>query len=225
MQPPSDAAAREGEHVYIVSDELEQVEAKTIDAELEYCMSKACLRLVIFNGTYLGFQLSNSRDVQKDYWLNLAFLDTRPVRQPDRFWLTVAALSGAATVGTFAVMHSPLAATLAVSLLVTTALTSVATVASLGLAAFRACNRIVFLSQHGRAAVLQLPVPRKDREHLERFVHELRAAASRAKARCVTMRGDYLRDEMKEHRRLLESGVLRVDQFEAARSLILGAHG
>lgn len=37
--------------------------------------------------------------------------------------------------------------------------------------------------------------------------------------------GSYRRDEMKEHRRLQNAGVLNEKQFQAARGLILRAHG
>jgi hypothetical protein len=35
----------------------------------------------------------------------------------------------------------------------------------------------------------------------------------------------YLRDEMREHRRLLEQGVMQPEKFELAKVLILRAHG
>jgi hypothetical protein len=39
------------------------------------------------------------------------------------------------------------------------------------------------------------------------------------------VRSRVLRDEMKEHRRLLEAGVLQPQDFEAAKGRILRAHG
>jgi len=47
MQPTSDAIARDREQVYLTSDGLEEVEAKSVGAELELLTGDACLKLMI----------------------------------------------------------------------------------------------------------------------------------------------------------------------------------
>lgn len=225
MNLTSRATAGQSEHVHLVSDELEEVEAQTINAELEHVTKKTRLRVVIFNHGYLGIRSDNARAVRDEYWLNLAFLDPHPVRQTDRAWLIMAAAAGTVTVVTFALIKSSWAGPLSLSLVLINLLMLAATFASLATAVHHSANTLVFLTRHGRVPVLRLPSSNGNRDQLQCFVRQLRAAALHAQYGYAGVRGHLLRDEMKEHRRLLEGGVLQASQFESARRLILDAHG
>jgi hypothetical protein len=178
--------------------------------------------VVVFNRTYLGVHMSGAIAGPRSYWLNLAFLDPKPVRQTDRVWLGIAAGSallspGAGLAYTF-VELSPIWA-------VALALLPAAALLSLGISLYRSFGTLVYCTRHGRVPVLRLSRGRPDRRRLKRFLDELQHAVRRALAERSGVRADYLRDEMKEHRRLLAQGVLGAQQYEAAQALILRAHG
>jgi hypothetical protein len=59
---------------------------------------------------------------------------------------------------------------------------------------------------------------------VRQFAHRIAAAANAAHARRATVRSHYLRDEMKEHRRLREGGILDEKIYEAAKARVLAAH-
>ena len=222
MQPAMSLPASEYEHVYLVSDELEDVEPTTFQAELEQPDRHQLKRVVIFNGTYVAVHVSGARANPSSYWLNLAFLDPKPVWHTDRIWMGVSAgaamLSLAAGLANTFVHLSP-AWALALTLL------PAATFLSLGIALYRSFGTLVYCTRHGRAPVLRLTRSRPDRLCLKAFLDELQGAVRRALAERSGVRGDYLRDEMKEHRRLLEQGVLGAQQYEIAQALILRAYG
>ena len=222
MQPALSSVASEYEHVYLASEELENVEPTTFQAELEQPRSRQRKRVVIFNRTYLGVHMSGAIAGPRSYWLNLAFLDPTPVTQTDRVWLGIAAgtavLSVAAWLAYSFVQLAP-AWALALSLL------PAATLLSLGIALYRSFGTLIYCTRHGRVPVLRLSRGRLDRRRLKGFLEELQHAIRRALAERSGERGDYLRDEMKEHRRLLAQGVLGTQQYEVAQALILRAHG
>lgn len=93
------------------------------------------------------------------------------------------------------------------------------------LAARLACGRLVFCTRHGRVPVLRLMRREPDRGQVKSFLAALEEAVHRAAAARPGSHGRLLRDEMKEHRRLLEAGVLQPHDFEAAKARILHAHG
>jgi len=222
MQPATSVSASEYEHVYLVSEELEDVEPTTFQAELEQQGSRQRKRVVIFNGTYLGVHMSAAVAGPRSYWLNLTFLDPKPVRQTDRVWLGVAAGAAVLSLGAgLAYTFVQLSPVWAVAL----ALLPAAALLSLGIALYRSFGTLVYCTRHGRVPVLRLIRGQPDRHRLKGFLEELQHAVRRALAERSGVRGDYLRDEMKEHRRLLAQGVLGAQQYEVAQALILRAHG
>jgi len=213
------------EYVSLISDELEEVVPATIDAQLEQFESGSSSRFTIFNGRYLGVSRKGVCDEPGGYWINLAFLDPKSARRADRFWSTLAGIlallaAGAMTLSTW----DPAIAIDPVPELVISALAA-ATLVSIAIAIRRYFSRIVFLTRHGRIPVLWLSVTSPDRKRVREFIRCIHAAIDRGTASFADApRGHYLRDEMKEHRRLHNGGVLNDHQFHIARRLILEAH-
>jgi len=222
MGIPPTYSVRDSEHVFLLSDDLEEIVQSTVDAHLEQAAPDSSTRYTIFNGTYLGITKSGKHDRPSRYWINLAFLHPAPIRCADRFWSICAAtltlLTGGALALTF--VAGKMAHTLALPAF------SVAFLTAICIAMRHYRRRLVFLTSNGRAPVVWLSIDKPDRQRVHEFVENLHAAIGRARARRADMvRGHELRDEMKEHRRLLRDGVLDDRQFRVARRLILEAHG
>jgi hypothetical protein len=224
MQPTPSADPREYEHVYLFSEELEDVEPKTIDAELEQRSADSYQRLSIFNGTYLGVRRDDVRKGTQEYWLNLAFLDPKPLRRPARFWSAFVVGSGIGIIGVLGLVNTLFSVPDNSSRPLIVPLMAIATLVSLIVAVVRFLGTFAFFTQHGRIPVLFMSSDKPNRRQVRLFIKHLGEAARRARACRTPVRGHYLRDEMKEHRRLQEDGVLEAGQFETARALILKAH-
>jgi len=213
------------EYVYLISDELEEVVPATTDAGLEQSTADVLSRFTIFNGSYLGVRRQGTPREPGDYWINLAFLDPRPTRCADRFWSLAAAIFAVATACALSAIYSRVMSGSGPALTLTAIALSVATLASGTLAIRRYCSKLIFLTRHGRVPVLWLSMNRPDRNQFRGFIRAMHAAIARATAdRADLPRGHLLRDEMKEHRRLQNAGVLDERQFQIARRLILEAH-
>lgn len=211
------------EHVCLASEDKEEVTPTTIDAEIEQLHSGIRRHVLIFNGTYLGVTTIESRSRNDWHWINLAFLDPKPVRRLDRFWLIIAAICaslGAAA----ALVTSQIALSLPYMWAFAAAGAWLATLFVLGIAAHRYFHEFFFFTRNGRVPVLRLSQHKCGRNRVESFVEELGKAVHRALNERSVERFAYLCDEMKEHRRLLEQGVLLKKQFEVARASILLAH-
>lgn len=214
MHPRRDATAERHEHVFFTSDDLEEVVPNTFSAEL--VQPGVGLRLRIFNGTYLAVESWRGRG---EYWLNLAFLDPAPERRVHplaRGFVAAPAVLGAVLlIVTFLLGPAWWKVAAAVITLLLLAV---------GYAMYRSCEKLVFRTRYGRMPVLRISRHQPDRVRLSAFLARLERAIGTAVAERMTTRSQYLRDEMREHRRLLSQGVLKPHQFEAAKTLILGAH-
>jgi hypothetical protein len=217
------ASAAQHEHIFLTSDDLEDVEPGTINAALEQSHGGVHSRLVIFNGTYLGVRTGKS-GATREYWLNLAFLDPDPVRQVTRLWPAIAGVTaGFATCVLVAYFRAAAPPPAWSAALVETALAAVllALVRSL----YRSSLTLVYCTRHGRIPVLRVFRHKPDRRRLRNFIDGMAQAVEKALAERPASRSQYLRDEMREHRRLLAQGVLAPRQFEVAKALILRQHG
>jgi hypothetical protein len=225
MHATSSAIAQGHEHVYLDSDDLEDVTPTSVNDELIQSNGDARLELRIFNGAYASVRRRSARARETDYWVNLAFLDPEPLRRNEGPWVGIAGASGilagagliVARTGFYADAGPGLKLAVAVALL--TAITS----AGIGFRRFR--NRLYFVTRHGRVPVLRLAANNPGRSQVRRFVDRIGAAARAAHQQRAAVRSHYLRDEMKEHRRLREAGVLAENDYEAAKVRVLAAHG
>ena len=205
-------------------DELEDVEPTSIDAELEQRSRGGRRNAAIFNRHYLTVQWRGRGTPGGEYWLNLAFLDPTPVRRAVRLrlWAAAACALPVAAVVLILIMAKPPAG-LVWTLVIPGGLLAV--VGGLALALHAYFDELVFCTRHGRMPVLWLRRGRPDRTSVGEFLDRLEAASAEARENHGGSRGDFLRDEMKEHRRLCDQGAFGSREFEAARASILRAHG
>jgi hypothetical protein len=220
------SSAIDYEHVCLSVEEPEEVRPNfmpgAVMVELDQSTPRLVRRLAIFDRTFLSVQTGRRGATPQKHWLNLVFLDPRPVRVLDRRWWGVC--------GAFALLSSALLA-LAwhadadQGAYWAMAVASVAALLfSIGIALRRSCDRLQFHTRHGRVPALTLYRLRPDRQCARRFAATLEETIRRSAANRATPRAQQLREEMREHRRLFEAGVLGTEDFEAAKARILRAH-
>jgi hypothetical protein len=223
--PPS---AVDYEHISLSTEDPEEClpnfMPSAVALRLEQLARRQRRQFAIFDRCYLDVRIDTPPDAARRYWLNLAYVDPSPGRVVSRGWwrasgaaaglclglLVIAWLSGAAAAHAWA---PPLAATVAALLL------------SLGLALQRSGDRLVYVSRHGRVPVVELLRRAPNRGQVEKFRAALEDAIRQAAAGRRVERARWLRDELREHRRLLEHGALQGPDFEQAKARILRAHG
>lgn len=103
--------------------------------------------------------------------------------------------------------------------------------ALLGLAAcaavgsvYRTTESLILLSIHGRAKLLECTAGLGKLLAIRPFIARLEAHIQVAAAARRASQREHLRDEMREHYRLKEAGVLPEDEYEASKKLILASH-
>jgi len=227
MNSASMASSMYEEHICLASDEVEEAAElvpTTMEAVLEQTCGKRRRRLVLFNGSYLGVSTSGASSKVGEYNLKLAYVDAAPVRHVARMYWAIFAATAVPGAALLAV-QSMSGIALGPAWLVTDALLLSAALWSLAVALHRYFDRLVFLTRHGRVRVLDISRSRPDRRRPRAFIERLKMAIRQAQLDGPPVQAHYLRDEMREHRRLLEQGVMQPEKFELAKVLILRAHG
>lgn len=160
-----------------------------------------------------------------EYHVELRFIDPAPVLSRSLPWVW---LGSSLTLGSFsgALVHAAWSGS--ASATNPSGITgAVGALLALGVAcaALRHCeSRFELRSMNGRALVAILACRPGARPGAEQFFEALAASVGEARKRFAQTRSEFLRDEMREHRRLFELGVVPQDQYEAARARILAAH-
>jgi hypothetical protein len=101
----------------------------------------------------------------------------------------------------------------------------VATVCVGALALYRTHDTIEFHSVHGRVVLVAVTGNIGCSRATGAFVAELGRRIAAARAHEPQTRQRFLRDELREHRRLFEEGVLSEDAYETGKQRILQSHG
>jgi hypothetical protein len=89
---------------------------------------------------------------------------------------------------------------------------------------YRTTETISMYSAHGRAKLLEFTSGLGAERTFRPFTNKLAAHIKLALAARRPMRSEHLRDEMREHFRLRENGVLSVEEYEASKARILAEH-
>jgi hypothetical protein len=181
--------------------------------------------LSILESHYLRVRTVGARGGARDYQLDLRFADPAPmrVRRIPWTWLLLAGGLAAAGLGALAAIWPALAAALGWDMVagVIAALT--------GAVAIHICLRwtkesLELRSLHGAATLVSVTGRLGSaRRHQEMFAEFARHAVAARLARPQD-KPQLLRDEMREHYRLRQLGVLSDQAYEAAKAAILAAH-
>src|SRR5262249_3055400 len=109
------------------------------------------------------------------------------------------------------------------------ALVSAALIAATALAYLSAGRRLIetvaLFSLHGRAAVLEYHGGLGTLRRVRPFMRKLAAHVQLAVAARRSTKAEHLRDELREHHRLKEDGVLSAETYDACKARILAQHG
>ena len=219
------------EHIVLESDEREVPQLRSqrrVHATLQ-CRSRLQrrrLNLSIIDYYYLAVCMVQSAAAPQEYVLDLRFVDpafamTR--RVPWRCIWAALVLTAAAAIATMWFAAATQERPRHLAALVSAALAAGAVLACLAIAA-RLVETVVLRSVHGRAALFEYRggagTLRRARPFMRRLAAHVQLAAA---ARRATM-AEHLRDELREHYRLKEAGVLAAETYDACKTRILARH-
>jgi hypothetical protein len=181
------------------------------------------LTLAIIDYFYLTVRVQRSQSVLTEYVLDLRFVDpsVRRSRHIATRWLTAALVLAALAVAIGMRMQGSAAPG---NWLVACVIASTLAVAAGFVCAYRTTETFAVSSIHGRARLFEytgtLGLGRALRPFLIKLSAHVRiAAAARRPSKAL-----HLRDEMREHARLHQTGVLSKLEYEAGKVRILAEH-
>ena len=219
------------EHIVLEAETREVPELQSrrrVHASLQ-CRSRLrrrSLHLSIIDYYYLGIRVGQSGAAAREYVLDLRFVDpsfalTRQI--PWRCIWTALALTAATGAG--AMWYAAEAASRARYLAaeVSATLFAGATLAYLAVAV-RLVETVALHSIHGRIAVLEYRGGVGTLRRIRPFMRKLGAHVRLAAAARRSTRAEHLRDELREHYRLKEAGVLAGETYDASKARILAQH-
>jgi hypothetical protein len=194
----------------------------TLASRLRGCVTQ----LGLLDDHYLSVQLTRPDIEPRKYDFDLRFASAKPVivRHVAWFWLAIAvSLAALATSALF--MLWPKNAT---EWLNSVPLTAVAALlASIGAVLMflrRTTESLEFVSVHGGVTLVSVTGAIGSAREGKKFFVELIKSINAAKAARPQPPPVFLRDEMREHHRLRELGVLTEEQYAACKSRILASH-
>jgi hypothetical protein len=101
---------------------------------------------------------------------------------------------------------------------------SVAAVAAVVVCIYRTTETISMYSAHVRARLFEFTSGLGAKRAFEPFANKLAVHVKFASAARRPLKSEHLRDEMREHFRLREYGLLSVEEYEASKARILAEH-
>jgi len=215
------APAVQAEHICLQSDEAIVVDRArgarvgpvlTVASRLRGCETE----VAFLDNHRLAVRSRRPRRPRQDYVLDLRFLDAQPVRERRIAWLCWQTSAALAVLAASSHWLHP-------GILGSIGLLTAAICAGM-LALYRTRETIEFRSMHGQARLLEIRGGLGCSRAVASFTAELARRITAARAHMPQSRQQFLRDEMREHRRLQGNGVLSVDAYEASKQRILQAH-
>ena len=219
------------EHILLESD-FRQVpvlrDARTVHARIEFRsrLRRRVLQLEIIDYYYLSVR-SHSRSILLEYVLDLRFVDApRRLRHISWRWITFSLVSivMALALGIASrIDHSPTPwwqhdwLPVCVTVIVVWAFATL-------VAVYRTTETVSLFSTHGAARLLECTGGLGTFRVFQRFMVKLAAHIRLASGARRHTKAEHLRDEMREHLRLKEIGVLSVKEYEKAKRRILSQH-
>lgn len=180
--------------------------------------------LSLLEGHFVSVHAERPGGEFKDYVLDLRFANAKPVRvrRVAWTWLALTLVFGLLVTAAGALSYSgktPIGPTLMV------AVTMLAgTIASLFVFLRRTTESLEFTSVHGHATLISITGGIGSARAGKSFFVNLIKSINAAKAARPQQKQEFLRDEMREHHRLRELGVLSQEDYEQSKLRILAAH-
>jgi hypothetical protein len=219
------------EHVYIESDVSEIPDprkVRNVQASLRLSSRwRGCLTtLDIFEKRFLAVRSKRPRAALKHYALDLRFVDPTPERRRHVPWkcLQIAAGLLLLSFGLWWWMKRSSVPFSENPWLPGWALVVSAAVCTALLCAYRMTETMTFFSAHGRVRLFDVVGGLGAFRAARAFEAELRVRIRHAGAIRGVTRAQQLRDEMREHYRLQQHGVLSMPEYEESKARILQQH-
>jgi hypothetical protein len=229
------APAARAEHIHIEAEpEAQPIPVKSPRRKVRTSYSlRSSLRgcethVSILDEHYLSVR-SVRQGVQKSYDFDLRFATPKPllVRHVSWFWLALAlsfAALGAGAIWSMTSRGDAMSSQLLSPIFVASILTLLAAAGALFMFLRRTTESLEFVSAHGGATLLSVTGGIGSVRAGRKFFVELIKSINAAKAARPQARPQLLRDEMREHHRLRELGVLSEEHYAASKARILAAH-
>lgn len=193
----------------------------TLASRVRGCVTE----LSILEGWYLGVRCVRPHGEPRKYQFDLRFANPKPVcvRNVSWTWLTVcvglAVLGGGALASAWSAQR-PLLSTAALGGAVALCIS----VGAFFLFLRRTSESLEFRSIHGGATLVSVIGGIGSARGGKEFFVELIKGVGAAKLARPQQKQQFLRDEMREHHRLRELGVLTEQQYEQSKARILAQH-
>jgi hypothetical protein len=217
------------EHIVLESD-LRQVPdprgARTVHAQVEFRsrLRRRVLQLAIIDYYYLSVR-SHSRSIPLEYVLDLRFVDApRRLRHIAWRWIAFSLLLIGLALGIASRIDSSATRWWQHDWLPVCVTVIAACAFATLVALYRTTETVSLFSAHGAAKLLQCTGGLGTFHVLRGFMAKLGAHIRLASSARRRTRVEHLRDEMREHLRLKEIGVLSVGEYETAKARILDQH-
>jgi hypothetical protein len=220
------------EHVYLESDVSETPDPRSVrNVQASFKLHsrwRGCYTLLdIFEKRFLAVCVKRPRSPLKHYALALRFVDPIPERQRHIPWRCLQAVLGLTVISAglwWWMRRSPVPLHEHSWLPAWILVVSAALCATL-LSAYRTTETLTFFSVHGRARLFDIVGGLRVFHAAHQFEAELAAHIQRAQAGGgAAKQAQLLRDEMREHYRLQQCGVLSPSEYEASKARILQRH-
>jgi hypothetical protein len=195
------------------------------DFEIRSRLRRRVLQLRIIDYYYLAVS-SRSHFAELEYVLDLRFVDPLPrlSRHIARRWISASLVVLAVVVAMAAIMRDSATPWWKHRWLAVWAAAVGAWALTTLIAAYRTSETVRLLSTYGRAGLLEFTGGVGTFRALQRFMPKLTAHLRLASAARRRTKGEHLRDEMREHQRLRDIGVLAAEDYEASKARILAQH-
>jgi hypothetical protein len=181
--------------------------------------------LSILEGWYLGVRSARPDQAPCKYQIDLRFASPKPVRVRHISWTWLTVATGLGALGGAALMRAwTTEAAVLSTLLLGGAVASCASLGALMLFLRRTTESLEFHSVHGGATLFSVTGGIGSARSGKKFFVELIKAINAAKIARPQGKAQLLRDEMREHHRLRELGVLTDQQYEQSKARILAEH-
>jgi hypothetical protein len=217
------------EHVLLESEEQRQLPHPRTSrkrhgfVEFPDRLRRRVLRLEIIDYFYLVVRVQRAEGVMAEYVLDLRFVDPSvSFAQHVAFrWLGATVLLVALAVGVGSRVGESAAPG---SWLVACLVVSTLALGAALVCAYRTTDTLTIFSVHGRGKLFEHTGTRGMARALRPFLAKLLAHVRIASAARRPLKAQHLRDEMREHARLHQTGVLSTVEYEACKVRILAEH-
>jgi hypothetical protein len=218
------------EHILLESDvrevpALSRARKVHADIELRSRLRRRVLQLKVIDYYYLSVR-SRLRSVELDYVLDLRFVAAPPLLSRHVAWRWISGSLMLLALATGIALHISASAMPWWKhdwLGVFAAMIGVGVLTTL-IAAYRTTETVCLLSTHGHARLLEFTGGVGTFRVARHFMAKVAAHLKLASAARRPTKAEHLRDEMREHQRLRDIGVLAAEEYEASKARILAGH-